>query len=180
MDIDERMFKMELKKKIMDRVDCTFYFILNKKDVYITLKEEYRNRICRWCAETAGVRNYIVRYGSDIRSGLKLKEEFRQKSEEQVDIIYVNFEESEATLLNPWQRMLFFNTVRQLEEDVDTLEIVQQILEDSERNDCDLEAYKHIPESVVERMGDEQHAEGNICYGGYSYRENIFHRDTLC
>ncbi len=152
MDIDERMFKMELKKKIMDRVDCTFYFILNKKDVYITLKEEYRNRICRWCAETAEVRNYIVRYGPDIRSGLKLKEEFQQKSEEQVCIIYVNFEEGEATLLNPWQRMLFFNTVRQLEEDVDTLEIVQQILEDSEQND-----YKKLKE------GEKNMKEGRFC-----------------
>ncbi len=122
----------------MDRMDCTFYFILNKKDLNITLKEEIRNRICRWCAEIVEVRNYVVRYGSDIRSGLKLKEEFQQKSEEQVNIIYVNCEEGDATLLNQWQRMLFFNTVRQLEEDIDSLEIVQQILEDCKQDDCDV------------------------------------------
>lgn len=119
-------------KSILNKLDCTFYFILNDKDITKTLKEATQRKICEKFEELTGARFYGMRTGPDIRSGIELKKEFSQTIPEQVKIIYLDIEEDEVSLLSTLQRDAFFDEILSLEEDADTLPIVQKILNEIE------------------------------------------------
>ncbi len=70
----------------------------------------------------------MIRTGPDLRSTLKLKEEFEKTIPEQVNIIYVCKESDEITLLNTTQRDEFYNRIIESVSDEDTALIAKSIL----------------------------------------------------
>ncbi|MCM1166622.1 MAG: hypothetical protein NC299_14705 [Lachnospiraceae bacterium] len=131
----ERLFKRAMTERM---ADCTFYLIPGHIDASVILNESARYEICGRFAEQIGTRCYAIRYGSDIRSTLKLKEEFARKTEEKVNIIYVDLVENEAVMLDECQRRLFWNAIKDIEEDTDTMWILLEILYGTEEDDDDV------------------------------------------
>lgn len=133
---DENELEREFKRAITDRMaDCTFYLIPGHIDARVILNESERREICGRFAEQIGARCYAIRYGSDIRSTHKLKEEFACKSEEKINIIYMDMVENKPVMFNERQRSLFWNAIKDTEEDTDTLVILLGILNDTEEGD---------------------------------------------
>lgn len=74
----------------------------------------------------------MIRYGAEIRSALKLKEEFARITEEKINIIYVDLAEGEAVMFDEHQRSLFWNAINEVEEDADSLAILLEIINDTD------------------------------------------------
>ncbi len=118
-------------ESLLNRVECTYYFIYNDKNVRKGLKADTQDTICEEMANHMGAHHYGIRSGPNIRSGLKLKEEFNQTIPERINIIYIDIEEDLASLLSSRQRNMFFDEILSLEEDADTLPIVQKIIDET-------------------------------------------------
>lgn len=63
-----------------------------------------------------------------------MKSDFQQKITDQVGIIYVDIAGDMITLLSAQQRDMFFDEILALEEDADTLPMVQKILDETKEN----------------------------------------------
>lgn len=132
-DETERAFKSVMKNAFMERLaDCTFYLFPLHIDASFILDEEERGEICNHFAEQIGVRNFVIRYGAEIRSALKLKEEFARRTEEKINIIYVDMVENKSVMFDERQRSLFWNAINETEDETDTLVILLKIIEDTE------------------------------------------------
>lgn len=137
-DETEKVFKAAMKKAFMRGLaNCTFYLYPLHIDPNVIFDEKDRGEICAHFAERIGARGYVIRYGADIRNALKLKEEFANKQEENVNIISADLVTGEMTMLNEEQRALFFNAVKNNEEDIDILEILLEILYNTEEEGDD-------------------------------------------
>ena len=119
---------------ILNQMDCTFYFILNEKDKTLTLKEETQKRICEKLREVADVRFYGMRFGPDVRSSKALQEEFKETIPEQINIILIDREKDMIALLSSEQRDMFFESVMEATEDLDTVSIAEEVINETEQN----------------------------------------------
>lgn len=112
----------------LNQMDCTFYFLMKEKDRTLVLKEEAQKRICKRLEKIADVRFYGMRSGPDIRSTNVLKEEFCGTIPEKIRIILIDREKDEVALLSSEQRDIFFERVMAAEDDIDTVEIAEAVI----------------------------------------------------
>ncbi len=132
-EFDEDDIERAFKSAIMERLaNCTFYLFPLHIDANVILGKEERGEICNHFAEQIGVRNFVIRYGAEIRSALELKEEFARKTEEKINIIYVDMVENKSVMFDERQRSLFWNAINEVEEDADSLVILLGIINDTE------------------------------------------------
>ena len=124
---------MKIKNQL-NRVDCTFYFILKEEDKTLVLKEETQQRICKKLEDVADVRFYCMRSGPDVRSAKALQEEFKETIPEQINIIWVDREKKVISLLSSQQRDLFFERVMETTVDVDTVVLVEEVISETEKD----------------------------------------------
>lgn len=117
---------------ILNRMDCTFYFILKEKDKTLSLKQATQQRICKKLEPVAGVRFYGMRSGPDVRSSKVLQEEFKDTIPEQIHIIYIDREKDDVSLLSSLQRDLFFEKVMESTSDKDTVDLVEEVIAETE------------------------------------------------
>lgn len=119
-------------QNLLNRMDCTFYFIINDKNKNVVLKQETQRRICEKFESVMGIRFYGMRSGPDVRSALKLQKEFAETIPEQVDVILVDKEKNNVTLLSQKERNEFFQAVIGAKKEMDTLTLVQHILKEND------------------------------------------------
>lgn len=119
-------------KNSLNQFDCTFYFLINEKDRTIVLKERTQREICRRLKEVVDVRFYGMRSGSDIRSSYTLKDEFRETIPEQINVVLIDREKDEVSLLSQEQRDISFERVTTSEQDLDTLAVALEAVEKTE------------------------------------------------
>ena len=117
---------------VLNKLDCTFYFIMMGESKTTVLKEKVQKAICKRLEDVAGVRFYGMRSGPDVRSSKALKEEFEGTIPEQVKIVLIDRKKDEIALLNQKQRDMFFEIVMESTEDVDTVTIVEHVLDEIE------------------------------------------------
>lgn len=129
-------------KNYLNKMDCTFYFLIREKDKTVTLKEEIQETICEaFChrlVALADIKNYTMRSGPGVRSSLMLKNEWSDTIPEKIEIFLVDRETEVATLLSWTQRNMFFNMVMKSTEDLDTLSIAEYVLNEIEADAEDL------------------------------------------
>lgn len=118
----------------LNRMDCTFYFILKEEDKTLVLKEETQQRICKKLEDVADVRFYGMRSGPDVRSAKALQEEFKGTIPEQINIILVDRAKEKISLLSSQQRDLFFERVMETTVDVDTVVLVEEVISETEKD----------------------------------------------
>lgn len=118
----------------LNRMDCTFYFILKEEDKTLVLKEETQQRICKKLEDVADVRFYGMRSGPDVRSAKALQEEFKGTIPEQINIILVDRAKDRISLLSSLQRDLFFERVMETTVDVDTIVLVEEVISETEKD----------------------------------------------
>lgn len=118
----------------LNRMDCTFYFILKEEDKTLALKEETQKRICKKLEDVADVRFYGMRSGPDVRSSKALQEEFKSTIPEQINIILVDRAKDKVSLLSSQQRDLFFERVMETTVDVDTVVMVEEVISETEKD----------------------------------------------
>ena len=111
-----------------DKIDCIFYFIVRGGDKTLTLKEDIQKAVGEHMAEVVDVQFYSMRSGPGVRSSLVLKDEWSDLIPEQVNIVFVNRETEDATLLSQAQRDMFFDMVLESTEDLDTVFIAEYVL----------------------------------------------------
>ena len=114
----------------LNQMDCTYYFIIDDDDVTKCLKEDVQESICKELRQYTQAGYYGMRSGPDVRDGLELKNEFKETIPEQIEVVYVNEKTEKIILLSTPQRDEFFKTVMSLEENTDTLTIVQRVLKE--------------------------------------------------
>ena len=119
---------------VLNKMDCTFYFILKEEDKTLVLKEETQKRICKKLEDVADVRFYGMRSGPDVRSSKALQEEFKGTIPEQVNIIFIDREKEQIALLSSEQRDLFFEKVMASTVDVDTVVLVEEVISETEKD----------------------------------------------
>lgn len=119
---------------MLNRMDCTFYFILKEEDKTLVLKEETQQRICKKLEDVADVRFYGMRSGPDVRSAKALQEEFKGTIPEQINIILVDRAKDRISLLSSLQRDLFFERVMETTVDVDTVVLVEEVISETEKD----------------------------------------------
>lgn len=118
----------------LNRMDCTFYFILKEEDKTLVLKEETQQRICKKLEDVADVRFYGMRSGPDVRSSKALQEEFKGTIPEQINIIFIDREKDMIALLSTEQRDLFFEKVMATTVDIDTVVLAEEVIKETEKN----------------------------------------------
>lgn len=127
------MFNSAMKDAFMESIaDCTFYLFPLHIDANVFFGRDERAEICSHFADQLGTRGYVIRYGAEIRSALKLKEEFARITEEKINIIYVDLAEGEAVMFDEHQRSLFWNAINEVEDDADSLAILLEIINDTD------------------------------------------------
>ena len=119
---------------VLNKMDCTFYFILKEEDKTLVLKEETQKRICKKLEDVADVRFYGMRSGPDVRSSKALQEEFKGTIPEQVNIIFIDREKEQIALLSSEQRDLFFEKVMASTVDVDTVVSAEEVINETEKD----------------------------------------------
>lgn len=119
---------------MLNRMDCTFYFILKEEDKTLVLKEETQQRICKKLEDVADVRFYGMRSGPDVRSAKALQEELKGTIPEQINIILVDRAKDRISLLSSLQRDLFFERVMETTVDVDTIVLVEEVISETEKD----------------------------------------------
>jgi hypothetical protein len=125
--------RMEIdENNTLNEMDCTFYFIVKSDDKTIVPKERMQKAICKKMEEIMDVRFYGMRSGPDVRSSLVLKKEWEGTIPEQIDFIYIDRENEEMTLLSQPQRDFVFEKVMESDADIDTLEIIETVLNELE------------------------------------------------
>jgi hypothetical protein len=125
--------RMEIdENNTLNEMDCTFYFIVKSDDKTIVPKERMQKAICKKMEEIMDVRFYGMRSGPDVRSSLALKKEWEGTIPEQIDFIYIDRENEEMTLLSQPQRDFVFEKVMESDADIDTLEIIETVLNELE------------------------------------------------
>lgn len=117
--------------KFLNQVDCTFYFIFNDKSETKTFKNSALEKVGQILAEHMKVSFYNMVSGPNNRHAMSLKSDFQQTIPEQINIAYVDIERGDIILLSQQQRDMLFNEIVSLEEDTDTLPIVQKILDET-------------------------------------------------
>lgn len=124
---------MKIKNQL-NRLDCTFYFILKEEDKTLVLKEETQQRICKKLEDVADVRFYGMRSGPDVRSAKVLQEEFKETIPEQINIIFVDREKDVISLLSTEQRDIFYERVMETTIDIDTAVLAEEVINETEKN----------------------------------------------
>ena len=124
---------MKIKNQL-NRLDCTFYFILKEEDKTLVLKEETQQRICKKLEDVADVRFYGMRSGPDVRSAKVLQEEFKETIPEQINIIFVDREKDVISLLSTEQRDIFYEKVMETTIDIDTAVLAEEVINETEKN----------------------------------------------
>lgn len=124
---------MKIKNQL-NRLDCTFYFILKEEDKTLVLKEETQQRICKKLEDVADVRFYGMRSGPDVRSAKVLQEEFKETIPEQINIIFVDREKDVISLLSTEQRDIFYERVMETTVDIDTAVLAEEVINETEKN----------------------------------------------
>jgi hypothetical protein len=125
--------RMEIdENNTLNEMDCTFYFIVKSDDKTIVPKERMQKAICKKMEEIMDVRFYGMRSGPDVRSSLALKKEWEGTIPEQIDFIYIDRENEEMTLLSQPQRDFVFEKIMESDADIDTLEIIETVLNELE------------------------------------------------
>lgn len=102
----------------LNKMDCTFYFIISGENRNLTLKEDILK----------------IRSGSSCRSSLMLKDEWSDTIPEQVKIVLVDRETEDVTLLSQLQRDIFFNMVMESTEDLDTVPLAKYVINETEKS----------------------------------------------
>ena len=119
---------------VLNRMDCTFYFIIKEEDKTLVLKEETQKRICKKLEDVADVRFYGMRSGPEVRSSKALREEFKSTIPEQINIILIDRAKNVISLLSTEQRDLFFEKVMATTVDVDTVVLVEEVISETEKD----------------------------------------------
>lgn len=118
----------------LSKMDCTFYFIINGEDRSMTLKDDIQKAVCEHLAEVVDVQFYGMRSGPGLRSSLMLMDEWSDTIPEQVEIVFVDSETEDVTLLSQLQRDMFFYMVMESTEDLDTVSIVEYVINETEKS----------------------------------------------
>lgn len=118
----------------LNRMDCTFYFILKEEDKTLVLKEETQKRICKKLEDVADVRFYGMRSGTDVRSAKVLQEEFKGTIPEQINIVFIDREKDQISLLSTQQRDMFFERVMETTVDIDTAVLAEEVINETEKD----------------------------------------------
>ena len=118
----------------LNKMDCTFYFILKEEDKSLVLKEETQQRICKKLEDVADVRFYGMRSGPDVRSAMALQEEFKGTIPEQINIIFIDREKDMISLLSTKQRDIFFERVMETTVDLDTAVLAEEVIKETEKD----------------------------------------------
>ena len=118
----------------LNKMDCTFYFILKEEDKTLVLKEETQQRICKKLEDVADVRFYGMRSGPDVRSAKALQEELKGTIPEQINIILVDRAKDEIALLSSEQRDIFFERVMETTVDIDTAVLAEEVIKETEKD----------------------------------------------
>lgn len=116
----------------LNKMDCTFYFVVKSDDKNVVPGEKLQKAICEKMEEVMNVRFYGMRSGPSVRSSLALREEWDGTIPEQVDIILIDRENDIVTLLSQPQRDSIFERVMESTEDLDTLPMIEKVLEEME------------------------------------------------
>lgn len=116
----------------LNKMDCTFYFLVKSDDKNLVPGEAMQKAICEKMEEIMDVRFYGRRSGPDVRSSLALRDEWNGTIPEQIDIILIDREKEEVTLLSQPQRDMFFDIVMGSTEDLDTVSIAEYVLNETE------------------------------------------------
>lgn len=114
----------------LNKMDCTFYFVVKSDVKTIVPDEKTQKAICKKLESVMDVRFYGMRSGPKVRSSLALRGEWEGTIPEQVDIVLIDREKDLVTLLSQPQRDLLFERVMESEEDFDTLSMIEKILEE--------------------------------------------------
>lgn len=118
----------------LNRMDCTFYFILKEEDKTLVLKEETQKRICKKLEDVADVRFYGMRSGPGVRSAKVLQEEFKGTIPEQINIVFIDREKDQISLLSTQQRDMFFERVMETTVDIDTAVLAEEVINETEKD----------------------------------------------
>ena len=119
---------------VLNKMDCTFYFILKEEDKTLVLKEETQKRICKKLEDVADVRFYGMRSGPNVRSSKALQEEFKGTIPEQINIIFIDREKDMISLLSTEQRDIFFERVMETTVDLDTAVLAEEVINETEKD----------------------------------------------
>ncbi len=116
------------KDNLLNKIDTTFYFIIDSEDKNLKVTDHAADKICDKFNRIVKAGVYMIRTGPDLRSSAKLKEEFSATIPEQVNVIYVSKASDEITLLKTKERDDFYNRIVESENDEDTLPIIKENL----------------------------------------------------
>ena len=114
----------------LNKMDCIFYFIHKGDDKTLVFKEDAQKRICEMFKDVADARFYGMRSGPNVRSAKALQEEFKGTIPEQINVIFMDREQDEVSLLSSAQRELFFERVMGATEDLDTALLVEEVFKE--------------------------------------------------
>ena len=116
------------KDNLLNKIDTTFYFIIDSEDKNLKVTDHAADKICEKFEGIVQAAVYMIRTGPDLRSSAKLKEEFSATIPEQINVIYISKASDEITLLNTKDRDDFYNRIIESENDEDTLPIIKEII----------------------------------------------------
>ncbi len=91
-----------------------------------------KKRICKKLEHIMEIRFYGMRSGPDVRSSKILQKEFKDTIPEQINILYIDREKDEISLLSSPQRDLFFEKVMESTSDKDTVDLVEEVFAEIE------------------------------------------------
>lgn len=114
----------------LNEMDCTFYFILKGEDKTLVFNEDAQRRICEKFESITGVGFYGMRSGPGVRNAKALQEEFKGTILEQINVIFVDREQDEVSLLSSAQQDLFFERVMGATEDLDTALLAEEVIKE--------------------------------------------------